>query len=635
MLKISKSILIFFVVLITLPTVIFGQAHKKEHILSFHSDIRIDSTGEIEISEHIVVFVTGKKIKRGIVRSLPLYRQDAFRNKVKIDFVIAKVCSGGKSAEYFTREESGTRSIYIGRQGVLLDTGTYNYDIVYRSKGHIGFFADYDELYWNVTGTDWIFPIDNASATIHFPAGAIAGKTSCYVGAFGANGSDCSATVNADQSVTFRTNKRIKKREGLTIAVAFSPGFIARPSAAKSVFNDYGKIILTVVLLVVLAAYFYSSWSAYGRNPEMPAVFTRVNVPRDFSPAMLRYCYKKTIDDKAFVASVMNMAVKKLIRISKEEGKSNLYAVEKISDDTTLLTVDEKETFNVLFAAKDKVKINASNGSLINKAKVAHQKQLSDGIDLKEFFVPYSKPLLRAVVLTIVALLIFMVFVDQKPAVILFFITLLIVGGGYLFWYALRYVRSTYGLSLILAAVGAAISGSLLYFVYDHDYTFVPVTIAFIWLTVTMFIAYVYLIPAPTASGALLLSEIAGFKMYLEKAEKDSASFSALPQSGPELFERLLPYALALDVENAWGAKFENLFAETAYKPEWYFVSGVGYMSLNATFYRRFNYAIQTSIPHSGSGSSSGKSGSSGWSSGSSGGGFSGGGGGGGGGGGW
>ena len=34
----------------------------------------------------------------------------------------------------------------------------------------MGYFADHDELYWNVTGNGWGFPIDRASARVVLPA---------------------------------------------------------------------------------------------------------------------------------------------------------------------------------------------------------------------------------------------------------------------------------------------------------------------------------------------------------------------------------------------------------------------------------------------------------------------------------
>ncbi len=43
------------------------------------------------------------------------------------------------------------------------------------------------------------------------------------------------------------------------------------------------------------------------------------------------------------------------------------------------------------------------------------------------------------------------------------------------------------------------------------------------------------------------------------------------PEKTPELFEKLLPYAIALDCENIWGEKFAAVLAAASYvAPAWY-----------------------------------------------------------------
>jgi uncharacterized membrane protein YgcG len=143
------------------------------------------------------------------------------------------------------------------------------------------------------------------------------------------------------------------------------------------------------------------------------------------------------------------------------------------------------------------------------------------------------------------------------------------------------------------------------------------------------------LLYAPTRLGRDLMDEIAGFRMYLETAEEARLNLANPPGRTPELFERYLPYAMALDVENEWAGKFQDvLSAATAaggspYRPGWYDNrSGLATNFATAAFARGLGGGLGGSF-----GSATRPSGSSG--SGSSGGGSSGGGGGGGGGGGW
>ncbi|MGE5145489.1 MAG: DUF2207 family protein, partial [Candidatus Eiseniibacteriota bacterium] len=130
-----------------------------------------------------------------------------------------------------------------------------------------------------------------------------------------------------------------------------------------------------------------------------------------------------------------------------------------------------------------------------------------------------------------------------------------------------------------------------------------------------------------------VMDEIEGFKLYLTVAEQDRFQALHPPEVTPALFEKYLPYAMALDVENAWSAKFEAALeaagqrvSDGAYSPSWY--SGTAWHSQGIG-------GFASSLGGAFAGAIAASSTAPGSSSGSSGGGSSGGGGGGGGGGGW
>ena len=131
--------------------------------------------------------------------------------------------------------------------------------------------------------------------------------------------------------------------------------------------------------------------------------------------------------------------------------------------------------------------------------------------------------------------------------------------------------------------------------------------------------------------GRKVLDEMAGFRDYLEVAEKNELNLRNPPEKTPQLFESYLPYALALDVDQQWAEKFAGVLSTAQrvdggpYSPIWY--NGAWTVSnlteSTSQLSSSLNTAISSSVTPPGS------------SSGSGGGGFSGGGGGGGGGGGW
>jgi uncharacterized membrane protein len=139
--------------------------------------------------------------------------------------------------------------------------------------------------------------------------------------------------------------------------------------------------------------------------------------------------------------------------------------------------------------------------------------------------------------------------------------------------------------------------------------------------------------PAPTALGQTTRTEIEGFRLYMETAEKlqlnaVTPGSEAPPPMTTERYEKFLPYAVALGVEKPWTQHFEHLLPQefATYSPAWTnaaWVSSQSFAGVSQALVSHIDSGVSSAMPQSSS------------SSGSGGGGFSGGGGGGGGGSGW
>src|SRR5687768_172891 len=137
-------------------------------------------------------------------------------------------------------------------------------------------------------------------------------------------------------------------------------------------------------------------------------------------------------------------------------------------------------------------------------------------------------------------------------------------------------------------------------------------------------------IDAPTRAGRAMLDRIAGFKQYLSITERERLDRMHAPDDNIETFERYLPYAIALEVENRWSERFSAQLAAAQAAGQ----SGFAWYSGSHSPWTDSGGFVE-SIGSSLSSSISSASTAPGSSSGSGGGGSSGGGGGGGGGGGW
>lgn len=120
-----------------------------------------------------------------------------------------------------------------------------------------------------------------------------------------------------------------------------------------------------------------------------------------------------------------------------------------------------------------------------------------------------------------------------------------------------------------------------------------------------------------TSKGVFTLGKILGFREFLQLTEKDKLQILNAPELQPEMFEKFLPYAMVLGVEEKWAQKFEGIYNTI---PNWYedstatnFNSYV--LARNLTFFNgSFNQVFNITSPRSGSGfggggSSGGRSG--------------------------
>lgn len=136
-----------------------GTAIGDERILSFDSDIVVHPDASMTIIETIRVRAADKRIKRGIYRDFPTDYKDRLGNRYRVDFQILSVRKDGQPEPFHTKRRKNGIRTYIGAENVLLRPGEYTYSLTYRTTRQLGFFDNHDELYWNVTGNDWAFPL--------------------------------------------------------------------------------------------------------------------------------------------------------------------------------------------------------------------------------------------------------------------------------------------------------------------------------------------------------------------------------------------------------------------------------------------------------------------------------------------
>ena len=492
-----------------------GVTHSDERILSYHSDISVARDATMTVDETIRVRAEGLSIRRGIYRDFPTDYTDQYGNRFVVDFVVLSVTRDGSSEAWHTEKRANGVRVYAGSANALLPNGEYSYTIRYHTNRQIGYFEDHDELYWNVTGNGWDFPIDVASATVRLP-GSVAARDIAmegYMGRFGETGQEYTVEVSRGEA-RIRTSRGLASREGLTLVASWPKGVVAEPDWLDRLgylLKDNLGLLLALITLLVSALYLYLAWSRYGRDPSAGVIFAHYEPPEGYSPASARYISKMGYDSKALSAAVINLAVKGHLSIAQDDDD---YSLLKESS-TEELAPGESILHLKLFSDGSVLELDNKNHKTISKARSAHRRALKRDYQNKYFFKNTSRLL---------------------PS-FLGSLTVLIV----------------------IIALGA----------------FTPLVVVAFSANVALHIVFLWLMKAPTHRGRELLDKLEGFELYLKVAEKDDLNLRHPPDMTPQLFEQYLPFAVALGVEQEWAEQFTGVFAALqnqpgGYQPRWY-----------------------------------------------------------------
>lgn len=550
-------------------------AFADERVLDFHSDILVHTDGRLEVTETIRVVAEGDRIQRGIYRDHYTEYEDRFGNRYHAALEPLALLRDGASEDFHSVAIERGKRVYFGHRDRLIAHGEHTYVYRYAASRNLGFFEDHDELYWQVTGFDWAFPIEHASARVTFafepPADSVRGEA--YTGPYGAQGRDY-AVRREDGATLIESTGPLSPVNGLTIVVSWPKGYVAEPTALTRfgwLVADNLNLLVALGGFVSLWGYYLFAWRRYGKDPEEGPVVTRYEPPAGYSPASLRYINQMYYDDKAMTVAIVNLAVKGYLRINNHGKKHSLTKLEPAPGAAALAT-GERELYEALFANGRAIALENENHEILGTARAAHRRSLAT---------------------------------DYKH----------------------RYFETNAWLNVPGAAI---LIGTLVSALLAGPRPSLPMFIV-IALMVATLVFFAIIMKRPTIRGRKLLDELQGFRDYLEVAEKDEMNLRNPPGKTPALFEAYLPFALALGVDQAWAEKFAGVLAAVrgpdgqGYQPGWY--SGSWSPARFETSMRQLSSglgsAVSTSVSPPGS------------SSGSGGGGFSGGGGGGGGGGGW
>lgn len=615
-----------------------SPATAREVITKYDVDIRIDQDSSMTVTENITAIVENIDINRGIIRVFPVLYTDERGREVRVGFSVLDAKIDGKKTGTSVSSEGRYREVRIGDPNVTLTRGIHTFTITYKTTRQLGFFENHDELYWNVTGSDWEFPILSASCRVALPGkgfGEGFESIEWYTGAYGQKGSPEAARRMADNSVI--TTKKLSEREGFTVVFTWPKGLVTPPPPRKGE-NLAAMSAIGATVLLAISLWMLFAIKRWGKNPPEKATIPLFYPPDGISPGYSRFVYKGfRTDQTAFAAALLGLAVKGAIRITekKTDGifKTNTVTLKKEEEPREELSQLENNILKQLFPTGKGSTLTVKKS---NRVRISNASAALSGFLYREkpsaLRKNFSKilPAVGLYILGIAALYPFSGEFFPKNMVISFFAGVMVIIIG-LMRNSTTIARSGLARLRLIAKglVPAILVGSVLVFVVsEFVWSFLP---SLLFIAAAGVISATHpLLTALTQKGSDLMDGVEGLRLYMVTAETARLEMLNPPKETPMLFERLLPYALALDAAKTWANRFEKILTEAQYEPTWYvgpsphmFITRNGFSNFANNLQSQMTSSMQT--PSSSSSSSSG----------SGGGGFSGGGGGGGGGRGW
>lgn len=545
--------------------------HGQERITSFLSEITVDTDATMLVKETIAVESRGQTIIHGIVREFPTQYTDRLGTNYLVDFSVQAVTHNGTAAKFRSESVRNGKKIYIGDADRTVERGNHMYTITYRTNRQLGFFKDHDELYWNVTGNGWRLPIEKAQAVVQLPTEIPASslKAEAYTGLQGRREKNYTQEIQGNK-IIFATTRTLQPGEGLTMVVTWPKGFIQQPTWLQNVywfFRDNILILWAVFVWLLLVFLLMYVAHVQKRRNKPGTVIPLFYPPAGLAPSAVGFMKEMDFNDRFLAADIVDLAVRGFLTISYEPGRlyGGTYTLTATQELPALLQqknldAHDAQLLSVLFAAqKNSFVVSKQNAPTINSALSITREYCQSRV------------------------------------------------GGYV-----EKLSDLVAVAWLLCIVAA---GPLLFLMPEEASALKLFAIAILVAT-AMLISRFYRVYTP--AGRKLQDEIDGFEMYLTTAETERMKIIGTPPTRtPELYEKYLPYAMALGVEEQWTQQFAPLFEKMAhegraYIPYWYTGRSFRAESFGSELRSSFQSAISSASAPPGSSSGSGGRGSSG-----------------------
>jgi len=508
------------------------------HIARFETRMYIAPDGTAIVNEHIDAAFDGTY--HGIYRDIPVeYPGPHGTNYTLFLKVISVLDDSGHALKYESRTQNGYRHLKIYIPGA--ENTTRSVIITYKVTNPIRWFDSHDELYWNVTGNDWPVPIDSASAIINFPPNAAGNlRAQAFTGTYGSQEQDATTEIKAS-NVWIGANDPLSMREGLTADIYISKGVLTQPSKLTYAmwFLRSNPIVLLPLWAFIVMFFF---WWTKGRDPKPDmSVAPMYEPPKGMTPAEVGTLMDDVVHPRDITSTLVDLAVKGYLKIEETESKVLLFSqreytfhLQKPKEEWATLESHERVILNHMFAGGAAPDIRLSE--LRNQFYVA---------------IPTIKGNILA---ELKGKGMYSVDPESAHAYVL---------AGVLFTAAPFVLLQVFGAASLFESPGLLIAAAI--------------------LAVLIIFLFARIMTAKSQKGVDTKVEILGFQEFVNRVDADR-----LKRMPPDTFEKFLPYAMALGIENRWAKAFQGIAQNP---PNWYY-GPTPYVGFNPIFFAGSMHAM-------------------------------------------
>ena len=604
-----KKILLLGLVLVAGLSSVF--AATDYYIKNYDVQITVGNNAVHHIVETLDVYFEGPH--HGIVREIPVDYRDY--NKKTYARISGLKCSDDYEAE----TDNGYYVMQIGSASRTL-RGDVRYVIEYDYDLGADFNEGYDEFYMNVIGVNWECRIDHVDfrvsvpfvqneafkdvdaffdyvyANAHFTSGKY-GSTSSSARAFLSKDGDKGVLVEG-------TADKLGAYEGVTLRIDLPDGWY---QGARTPW-DYRPVmrIAGLAVSIVLALLAVLMWMRHGRD-ETPIIVARFEAPKGFSPLLVGYVADSNVDDKDIISMLFYWADEGLLSI--EEKKANKYEFTKLKDIEQYAIESGKDIpelevklFNGFFKNcevggvikfKDLEKNNFYQTIIDTKFRTKRyftkERSLTDkkskSLSMGFSFLSFVPMLMYTLSIGLYEGADIPVFFHLAAGFAMFFVNLIAIDSLFSKWY----MRKSNTFAAVIRVIPTVIGAALLYFfeLMLNDTCNVPFMLVYIICSVATGLFGVLMLRR-SAYGNSVLEQILGYREFIDKVEIDKLKM--MIQSDPDLYYRVLSYAVVLGLEDKWAKKFDGMIINP---PTWY----TGYSAFDYYYLTRMASRMTTAIP--------------------------------------